>query len=78
MASAASSGVWRGVSDAIIDSVLSENRDSELDRAREVWQKKFGAPPADAAEKARHIRFMQSRGFTSEIIRRAIGNSVET
>ena len=65
----------RGVSDTIIDAVLSENRDSELDRAREVWQKKFGSPPADAAEQARHIRFMQSRGFTSEIIRRAISSS---
>jgi regulatory protein len=62
----------RGVSDTIIDAVLSENRDSELDRAREVWQKKFGSLPGDAAEKARHIRFMQSRGFTSDIIRRVI------
>ena len=62
----------RGVSDAIIDSVLGENRDSELERAREVWQKKFGSPPADAAEKARHIRFMHSRGFSPDIIRRVI------
>ena len=68
----------RGVSDAIIDSVLSENRDSELDRAREVWHKKFGSPPADAAEKARHIRFMLGRGFTSEIVRRAINNTDDT
>lgn len=68
----------RGVSDAIISSVLSENRDSELDRAREVWQKKFGSPAADAAEKARHIRFMLSRGFTSEIVRRAINNTDDT
>ena len=68
----------RGVSDAIIDSVLSENRDSELDRAREVWQKKFGSPAADAAEKARHIRFMLGRGFTSEIVRRAINNTDDT
>ena len=62
----------RGVNDAIIDSVLGENRDSELERAREVWQKKFGSPPSDAAETARHIRFMHSRGFTSDIIRRVI------
>jgi regulatory protein len=68
----------RGVSDTIISSVLSENRDSELDRAREVWQKKFGSPAADAAEKARHIRFMLSRGFTSEIVRRAINNTDDT
>jgi regulatory protein len=68
----------RGVSDAIIDAVLSENRDSELERAREVWKKKFGAPPADMTEKARQIRFLQSRGFTPEVIRCAINSAAET
>ena len=67
----------RGVSDSIIAGVLSDNRDSEHERAREVWRKKFGAPPATAAEKAKQIRFMQSRGFAGEVIRRAIGNTVE-
>ncbi|MDQ1315682.1 MAG: regulatory protein [Pseudomonadota bacterium] len=62
----------RGVGDSIIESVLGDNRDSELDRAREVWRKKFAAAPADAAEKARQMRFLQSRGFTPEVIRRAI------
>ncbi len=62
----------RGVSDSIVEAVLSENRDSEIDRAREVWKKKFGTMPADRTEKARQVRFMQSRGFTSDIIRRAI------
>jgi regulatory protein len=64
----------RGVADAIIEAVLSENRDSELDRAREVWKKKFGLAPTEAAEKARQIRFLQSRGFTPEVIRRAINH----
>ena len=67
----------RGVSDAVIETVLSLNRDSELERAREVWQKKFGAPPADAADKAKQMRFMQSRGFTPEMIRRAIQDCSE-
>ena len=65
----------RGVPDAVIEAVLGDNRDSELDRAREVWQKKFGSPPADAAEKAKQMRFLQSRGFTSETIKRAISGS---
>jgi regulatory protein len=65
----------RGVPASIIDALLSENQDSELERAREVWKKKFGAPPMDAAEKAKHIRFMQSRGFASEVIRRVINHS---
>ena len=67
----------RGVPDSVIEGVLSDNRDSELERAREVWQKKFGAAPADVPEKSRQIRFMQSRGFTPEVIRRAIGGGDE-
>ena len=65
----------RGVRDDVIEAVLGDNRDSETERARDVWKKKFGAPPADAAEKAKQIRFMQSRGFTPEVIRRAIDGS---
>jgi len=64
----------RGVSDSIIESVLGDHRDSELERAREVWRKKFGTVPADAAEKAKQMRFLQSRGFTPEVIRRAIAD----
>ena len=62
----------RGVPDAIVEAVLSGNRDSELDRAREVWQKKFGIAPADAAEKVRQMRFLQSRGFAQEIIQKTL------
>jgi len=62
----------RGVRDDVIEAVLGDNRDSELERAREVWNKKFGSAPADASEKARQMRFMQSRGFTSAVIRRVI------
>ena len=64
----------RGVRDDVIEAVLGDNRDSELERAREVWKKKFGTPPADAGEKARQMRFLQSRGFTSDVIRRAIAH----
>jgi len=62
----------RGVGDAIIEAVLNENRDSEFERARAVWEKKFGSAPADTPEKARQMRFLQSRGFAAEVIRRII------
>ena len=62
----------RGVSEAVIEDVLRENHDSELERAREVWQKKFGEPPADAIEKSRQMRFLQSRGFTADTIRKVL------
>lgn len=65
----------RGVDEAIIEGMLGKNRDSELGRAREVWRKKFGMPPADATDRARQTRFMQSRGFTLDVIRQALGSA---
>jgi regulatory protein len=58
----------RGVSDSIIEAALSDNRDSEIDRAREVWKKKFDALPANAHERAQQIRFLQGRGFSQCVI----------
>jgi len=62
----------RGVNEAIIETVLGENRDSEVERAREVWRKKFGAAPGDLAEHARQMRFLQGRGFALEVVRRVV------
>lgn len=41
---------------------------SEFDRAREVWQRKFAAAPADAAEHARQARFLAQRGFSADVV----------
>jgi len=67
----------RGVADNIIEAVLAENRDSELERAQAVWQKKFGSAPTDMTEKARQMRFLQSRGFGTEVIRRVIHDAAD-
>jgi len=67
----------RGVADNIIEAVLSDNRDSELERAQAVWQKKFGSAPADMTERARQMRFLQSRGFGTEVIRRVIHDAAD-
>src|SRR5690606_27629100 len=49
---------------------LEDNlRETELDRAKEVWQKKFGRIPLDAKEHARQLRFLASRGFSPELLR---------
>ena len=48
-------------------------RDSELSRAREVWRRKFGAEAAaDAAARARQMRFLAARGFSADIIRKVV------
>jgi regulatory protein len=60
----------RGVNDNIIESLLSDNQDSELERALEVWKKKFCTLPSNTAEKARQIRFLLGRGFSQDTIRK--------
>ncbi|QTN22912.1 recombination regulator RecX [Rhizobacter sp. AJA081-3] len=48
---------------------------SELDRAREVWSRKFDAPAADASGRARQARFLTGRGFSAETVRRVLRES---
>jgi regulatory protein len=49
-------------------------RDTELERAREVWRRKYGGePPLDPAERARQMRFLAARGFAAEVVRRLVG-----
>ncbi|MBL8461179.1 MAG: regulatory protein RecX [Thauera sp.] len=63
----------RGVAPELIATTLDEaDTDSELDRAREIHQRKFATPPPDAREWARQARFLQGRGFSTEIIRRVL------
>lgn len=50
---------------------------TELVRAREVWRKKFGAPPQDAAERGKQQRFLLTRGFSSDAVRRVVAGSDE-
>lgn len=58
----------KGICDDLISSVLPQLKQGELEAAREVWQKKFARPPQDQKEKARQMRFLQSRGFSVEAI----------
>jgi regulatory protein len=61
----------KGVDEAIIGAAL-DAAGSEIDRARTVWQKKYGTLPASREEWARQARFLQSRGFSSDTIRRLL------
>jgi regulatory protein len=45
---------------------------SEFERAREVWRKKFGVLPEDAAQRAKQARFLAARGFSGEVVRRVL------
>lgn len=62
-----------------LDAVTAQQlRETEFERARAVWQRKYGGtPPADPAERARQMRFLAARGFAAEVVRRLVGGRDE-
>jgi regulatory protein len=62
----------KGLATDLVAQTLQQARTTELERAREVWQRRFGQAPADAAERARQMRFMAGRGFEADVIRQVV------
>ena len=62
----------KGLSGEAVAEAMANLKDSELSRAKEVWRKKFGSAPQDPQEKAKQMRFLLSRGFPSEVVRRTV------
>jgi len=58
----------RGIPENLIDDAMPQLKETELEAAREVWRKKFGVLAQDENEKAKQARFMQSRGFSMDIV----------
>jgi len=61
----------KGVADEEIEAALPEGGD-EIERCRSVWQRKFREIPQSPEERAKQMRFLQYRGFSSEAIRRVL------
>jgi len=59
----------RGLDRQLIDGVSSEG---ELERASAILSRKYREPAGTHAERAKRMRFLQSRGFSSEIIHRLL------
>ena len=58
----------KGIAENLISEAMPQLKETELEAAKTVWQKKFGTAPQDAKEKARQVRFLQSRGFALEVV----------
>jgi regulatory protein len=62
----------KGVSDELISEAVQDVKENELANAKAVWRKKYDAPPSSREEWAKQARFLQSRGFGFEIIKKVI------
>lgn len=65
----------KGLPAEAIAEAVQTMRSTELERAREVWRKKFGEPPEDQAARAKQIRFLVSRGFAPEVVRKVVAGA---
>ena len=65
----------KGLPVEAIAQAVQEMRGTELARAREVWRKKFGESPQDPAARAKQMRFLISRGFAAEVVKRVVAGA---
>ena len=68
----------KGVSGERIAEAREALKAGDLDAARAVWRRKFRAPPQDANERARQVRFLQSRGFPLDLAMRVVREAGHT
>ena len=67
-----------GVDDAAVAEIRDSLRSSEYERAKDVWQRRFGgAAPADRQVFAKQARFLAARGFGNDVIYRILGEAPE-
>ncbi len=62
----------KGVADHLIADAIEQVKDNELNNATEVWRKKFKHGPQNREEWAKQARFLQSRGFSFDMIKKVL------
>jgi len=71
----------QGIAPEAIAAIRSDLKDSEFSRAQAVWARKFSShqvgTPLSQADYARQGRFLASRGFSLEVIRRVLKDATK-
>ena len=64
----------KGMSDAQVSDMRMQLKDTELERAQGVWDKKFGSKSGaqTPSEYAKQARFLAARGFSHDIVRQVL------
>jgi len=60
----------KGISEAVSDRAVAELDD--VAKAKEILARKYRAPATTREERAKRARFLQGRGFSSDVIRRLV------
>jgi regulatory protein len=61
-----------GIQGDALNGIKAGLAESEVERACEVWRRKFNSIPSDPKERAKQMRFLQQRGFSLSAIQAAM------
>jgi regulatory protein len=64
----------KGVSQELIADAVEIVKGNEQTNATEIWRKKFKNAPANRDEWAKQARFLQSRGFGFDVIKKVLSS----
>lgn len=67
----------KGVADDLIAQAIEKLKETELENALEIWRKKYKASPQNREEWAKQARFLQSRGFGFDLIKKVLNSKFE-
>jgi regulatory protein len=67
----------KGLSAGAVADAVKRLKGSELERAKDIWRKKFDGPAPDAAGRAKQMRFLAGRGFGGDVIGRVVAQADE-
>jgi len=65
----------RGVAPDVAARLAADSRSGDVERAHAILARKYRSPATTAKERARRIRFLQSRGFSLDVIRSAVAGA---
>ena len=67
----------KGLEAELVAQAVSKLKATEVERAREIWLRKFAGSAPDAAGRAKQMRFLVARGFSGDTIRKAMARLKE-
>ncbi|HSQ02947.1 MAG TPA: recombination regulator RecX [Burkholderiales bacterium] len=67
----------KGVPDHLVEAAMPQLKEGDIEAARAIWRKKFGEAPGNAADRARQLRFLQSRGFSLDVAMRVVREAAD-
>ena len=65
----------KGLGAEVVAQAMVGLKATELERARDIWKRKFNGQAPDAAGKAKQMRFLAARGFGADAIRRVVAGA---